>query len=103
MTDEIVRRCKRYIDEKNDSALQGFYEDIIDTYDTSNLDWPTIFHRVYLHACLRGNETLASWLHKELYPKMDPIQQIALRQIFPYGRHLIKRFKTYQSASNKVQ
>ena len=58
----------------------------------------TIFHRVYLHACLRGNETLASWLHQELYPKMDPIQQIALRQIFPYGRH-----KTYQSASNKVQ
>ena len=36
MTDEIVRRCKRYIDEKNNSALQGFYEDIIDTYDTSN-------------------------------------------------------------------
>jgi hypothetical protein len=91
MTDEIIRRCKQYIDEKNTSALQVFYDEIPDLYDIEKLDWPMIFHRVYLHACLRGNELLATWMKAELYPKMDPIQQIALRQIFPYGNHLLHR------------
>ena len=95
MSDEIIYYCKRYIDEKNNSALQVFYEEIPTIYDISKLDWPRIFHRVYLHACLKGNEYLAKWLQEELYPKMDPIQQIALRQIFPYGNYLLQRALNY--------
>lgn len=91
MSEEIIQRCKRYIDEKNTSALQVFYQELPDLYDTDQLDWPRIFHRVFLHACLKGNEPIAHWMQNDLYLKLDPIQQIALRQIFPYGRQLLQR------------
>ena len=54
-------------------------------------DWPYVFHRVYLHACLKKKKEIAEWLQTALYPFMDPIQQIALRQIFVYGRHLLSK------------
>lgn len=96
MTDEIIGICKKYIDETNPSALQVFYEEIPDLYDTETLDWPRIFHRVYLHACLKGNEFLATWMKDMLYPTMDPIQRIALRQIFPYGNYLLHQAEKYK-------
>jgi hypothetical protein len=55
-----------------------------------NYDWPTLFQKVYLHACLKKNHKIASWLQDEIYTIMDPIQQIALRHVFPYGKHLLK-------------
>ena len=57
------------------------------------MDWPTVFQKVYLHACLRGRGEIASWLQNIVYPMMDPIQKIALRQVFSYGRHLLKKVK----------
>ena len=54
-------------------------------------DWTYVFQKVYLHACLKGRKQLAEWLEKDVYPLLEPIQQIALRQIFPYGHHLLSR------------
>ena len=34
---------------------------------------------------------MAQWLQLTIHPKMDPIQQIALRQIFSYGRVLLEK------------
>ena len=56
-----------------------------------NYDWPTLFHKIYLHACLKKKHEIAYWLQTEIYTIMDPIQQIALRQIFPYGRYLLRK------------
>lgn len=89
MNEEVVRTCKRYIEENNVCGLQVYYHDLLE----SDLDWPYIYQKVYLHACLRGSDYLADWLEKDLYSLMDPIQKVALRQIFPYGRHLLKRYK----------
>ena len=92
ITSEIIRTCKTYIETNNLSSLQSYYAELMDyTYPDQQPDIPCIFHRVYLHACLKGNREIANWLETSLYPTMDKIQQIALRQIFPYGRHLLSK------------
>jgi hypothetical protein len=91
MDDHIIRSCKRFIDEGNTYAIQDYYRELLMSEFDRTPDWPFIFHRVYLHACLRGREAIASWMATQLFPSMDPIQQIALRQIFPYGRNLLTK------------
>jgi len=92
VTTEIIRTCKTCIETNNLTSLQSYYAELMDyTYPEQQPDMPCIFHRVYLHACLKGNREIANWLETSLYPTMDKIQQIALRQIFPYGRHLLSK------------
>lgn len=90
MEQEIIQTCKDRINNNDMETLQDYFQEII-AYD--NLDWPVIFHRVYLHACLKGREQIAEWMQTHVHPLMDPIQQIALRQIFSYGRTLIAKAK----------
>jgi len=92
VTTEIIRTCKTCIETNNLTSLQSYYAELMEyEYIIQQPDWPSIFHRVYLHACLKGRKDTAKWLETTLYPTMDPIQQIALRQIFPYGRHLLSK------------
>lgn len=57
--------------------------------DVGNVDIPWLFQKVYLHACLKGRREIAEWLEKSVFPTLDPISQIAIRQSFSYGRHLL--------------
>jgi hypothetical protein len=89
--EDVINQCKTLLDE---NALQDFVIfciSVLQTTPKKPFDLPTIFHRVYLHACLRGRKEAADWMKGTLYPRMDPIQQIALRQIFPYGNHLLSK------------
>ena len=90
MNTTIITSCKKYIEENNLDYLQTYYKELL---NCENLDWPTIFQKLYLHACLKGKPDIAEWFENTLYPMMDSIQQIALRQIFPYGKHLLKKSK----------
>ena len=83
---DAIDRCKQYINEDDTEKFKEYGTSILG----SDYDWPYFFHKVYLHACLKKREAIADWLFT-LYAKMDPIQQIALRQIFPYGRHLLRK------------
>jgi len=89
---EIIAEAKQHI---NDGNLEGIQEQVCHLFNTSDVerepDWPFIFQKVYLHACLKGQQEIANWLHTTIYPLMDPIQKIALRQIFSYGRHLLSK------------
>ena len=89
MSNTIIEVCKKYIEENNIDYLQLYYKEVTTSDHFQDLDWPSIFHRLYLHACLKKKPEIAQWFETALYPTMDPIQQIALRQIFPYGRHLL--------------
>ncbi len=91
MDDHIIRTCKEYINQGNTYAIQDYYRELLMSKFDRTPDWPYIFHRVYLHACLRGRTAIATWMSTTLFPAMDPIQQIALRQIFPYGRNLLAK------------
>ncbi len=54
------------------------------------LAWDYIYQKVYLHACLRKQKHIVDWL-LELYKELSVIEQIAIRQIFPYGRYLLAK------------
>ena len=85
MNDAFIRTCKVCIDEGNLAGLQKCYAEI---QSESDFNWEYIFYRVYLHACLKKKKDIADWL-TEIFAKLDPIDQASLRQIFPYGRHLL--------------
>jgi len=89
---EIICICKKYIETNSLEHLQEYVASIVDT----TTDWTYIFQKVYLHACLKGREDISTWL-QSMFTKMEPIQQIALRQIFPYGRHLLAVAKNRRS------
>jgi|LauGreDrversion4_2_1035121.scaffolds.fasta_scaffold268465_2 hypothetical protein len=59
--------------------------------ETQDIDMPTLFHRIYLHACLKKQTDIAEWMETTLFPTLCPIQQIGLRHIFPYGHRLLKK------------
>jgi hypothetical protein len=85
--DDTIDICKKYI---NENDLEEFKEFCISLLNF-NYDWPYLFQKVYIHSCLKKRQDMAEWLHNTMYSKMDPIQQIALRQIFPYGKYLLNK------------
>ncbi len=101
---QLVQECKVYIEQDDLESLKELCMEVIQTqYPTySSPDWPYIFHRVYLHACLKGKKDIAEWLTARVYTLLDGIQQVALRQIFPYGRLLLARHAKYQAARVEV-
>jgi len=84
---DTIDICKKYIDDANLEELQRFSFSLLEY----RYDWPYLFQKVYLHACLKKRADMAEWLHTQMYSKLDPIQQIALRQVFPYGKHLLTK------------
>lgn len=87
MNDAFIRTCKVFIDDSNLLGLQQCYAEI---QDKADFNWEYIFHRVYLHACLKKKKDIAEWL-TQMFTALDPIDQMGLRQIFPYGRYLLAK------------
>jgi|UniRef100_A0A6C0HEQ6 hypothetical protein len=85
--DDIIRICKHYIETDSFDSLKEYIFSLFN----ENQDWPYLFQKVYLHACLKQKEQIAKWLQNDIFPSMDAIQQIALRQIFPYGKYLLSK------------
>jgi hypothetical protein len=81
-----VMESKQLVERGDLTSLKAYMEMVAEEVDEAYL-----FHRVYLHACLKKKMEIAKWLQEEYFPTMDPIQQIALRQIFSYGRHLLNK------------
>jgi hypothetical protein len=89
--DELLKSGKKSVEDNDIDQLKAYLTDVKDYKD---FDWPTMFKTLYLHACLKGRHEIAIWLQDDVFPTMDPIQKIALRQIFSYGQHLLKKHKT---------
>ena len=87
---DLVDSLKKAI-EANDTDVLFEKWGEIQSCENDGFDWPTVFQTLYLHACLKGRIHIASWLQDSVFPTMDPIQKIALRQVFSYGRHLLKK------------
>jgi len=84
MEENIIQNCKYFINNSDLPGLQEYYEEISE--EKVNFDF--IFQKVYLHACLKKKVEIVEWLQR-LFKTLEPISQIALRQIFSYGRHLL--------------
>jgi hypothetical protein len=86
--DEIVGHFKRYIDNDSVESCRNYLMELQMEYE--ELPWDYIFQKVYVHACLKKRQTIIDWL-MIVYDSLDPIQQIAIRQVFSYGRYLLKK------------
>ena len=56
----------------------------------NKISYPFIFQKVYLHAALKKQKLICKWLDT-IFIEFDTIQQIALRQMFSYARHLLNK------------
>jgi hypothetical protein len=82
----FIKHCKTLIEEDNLEELMTVYEET----QTEVWPWEYIYQKLYLHACLKKKADIAAHM-KGLFPKFDPIQQIALRQMFSYGKYLLAK------------
>ena len=87
---ELLLTIKEHIVDGNLKGLQEYWKELQETEFPCKVDWTTLFQKVYLHACLKGKREIAEWF-QTLFSQMDPIQQIGLRQVFPYGRYLLAK------------
>jgi hypothetical protein len=84
--DSFLKDCKQMVEKDNLEGLQEYYAE----YSDENFAWDYIYQKLYLHACLKKKRRIVAWLDS-LYSSFDPIQQIALRQMFSYGRYLLAK------------
>lgn len=90
--DELLKEYKRLIVESDILALQELHADYMDTEFPREIDWPYIYQKAYLHACLKKKKDMAAWL-ESMFETVDPIQQIAYRQTFAYGKSLLNKMR----------
>ncbi len=86
--DHIVTNFKHYVEQGSLEACQAYLQELKDTYEDA--PWDYIFQKVYLHACLKKQKPIVDWLML-VFTQLPPIQQIAVRQVFSYGRTLLAR------------
>jgi hypothetical protein len=90
-TISIIRFLKGLVDKNDLDAMKMYYNALPEEgEDTTTIPWDVVFQRVYLHACLRKRTDIVAFL-VQVYESMNPIDKIALRQVFPYGRYLLNK------------
>lgn len=82
----FLKDCKTLIEKENLEGLQEFYAENA----SENYPWEYIYQKLYLHACLKKKHKIVEWLNC-MFEQFDPIQKIALRQMFSYGRYLLAK------------
>jgi hypothetical protein len=87
----ILSDVKYHINCGNLQEIQHIWETLQESEFDEHPDWVFLFQKIYLHACLKKHSSIAEWLQTCVFPRMDPIQQIALRQVFSYGRYLLHK------------
>lgn len=82
----FIQMCKEMIERDNLEGLQEFYTE----YGEEPFAWDYVYQKLYLHACLKKKVRIVEWL-RDIFSEFGPIQQIALRQMFPYGKYLLAK------------
>lgn len=85
-TTDVISVCKHLINTGTLDHVKEAYAN----YQDEDIAWDHVFLKVYIHACLKKRRDVAEWL-TSLYNEFDPIEQIALRQTFAYGKYLLNK------------
>ena len=89
--EQLIAEIKPYINRGNlDGLKEQWNEYRNDTEFEREIAWDFIFQKIYLHAALKKQKAICEWLDT-VFTDFDPIQQIALRQMFAYARHLLNK------------
>lgn len=91
LEDELIREIKPFIESGNLDGMQILWEDYRDHTDVGQaIAWDYVFQKVYLHAALKKQHAICEWMDS-LFLTFNPMTQIAIRQIFPYARYLLRK------------
>ena len=89
--DQIIHNIKLYINSGDLETVKVLYDEYVnETEFEREIAWDYVFQKIYLHAELKKQKAICEWLDT-LFATFDPIQQIAMRQMFPYARHLLEK------------
>ncbi len=86
---DVLEAAKHWVDEGSLETLKDAVA-TLDFYQVG-VDSAWLFQKLYLHACLRKQAAIAAWLENTVFPTLDPMQQVSIRQCFPYGHHLLRK------------
>jgi hypothetical protein len=86
-----LKDLKQMVERENLVGLQEYFAMVLKGELDSDAEWDYLFQKVYLHSCLKKKVEIAEWLEKEVFPQLPTIQAMAIRQVFPYGKYLLKR------------
>ncbi len=87
----FIQDLKELIQKNNLEAVKEYIGELLVDEGAHLMDPAYIFQKVYLHACLLKREEIATYLREECFPLLPAMQQIAIRQCFPYGRVLLAK------------
>ena len=88
MEKQIVSDFKHIINTGDLYEFQELTNHYLESEDT--IAWDYVFQKVYLHAALKKRQDITDYMDT-LYPRLGPIEQIHIRQMFSYARHLLRK------------
>ena len=86
MVEQLIYTFKELINKNDLDAFKAYLDQLLNDY--TDIPWDYVFEKVYIHACLKKRKEIVDFL-SEKYKGLDPIQQIAIRHVFSYGRYLL--------------
>lgn len=93
MNTAIIKNCKDFINNGDLNGLKEYYSELQNSEYEYNPNWQYIYRQLYIHSCLKKKKEIVDWFI-DIFPSFDPVSQIALRQIFPYGKYLLSAGKS---------
>jgi hypothetical protein len=89
--EQLIAEIKPFINKGNLDGLKEQWDEYrLETEFDREIAWDFVFQKIYLHAALKKQKQICEWLDS-VFTEFDPIQQIALRQMFAYARHLLNK------------
>ena len=90
MNQIIIDECKEYIRNRDLRGLKAYFDELAQTEFIQRPNWPAIFQKVYLYACLKKDIIAVAWL-ETIAREIDAVQHLGISQTLAYGRHLINK------------
>jgi hypothetical protein len=89
--EQLIAEIKSFINAGNLEGLKTQWNEYrFETDFGREVAWDFVFQKVYLHAALKKQKAICDWLDI-VFTEFNPMIQIALRQMFPYARHLLNK------------
>lgn len=85
-----INDLKELINLNDLNAFKSYVNTIMISMEDS-IDPSYIFQKVYIHACLKQRHDIAKYLQEQCFHLLPQMEQIAIRQVFSYGRYLLKK------------
>ncbi len=93
---QILEEVKEFLNRGNREGLkERMFELLEETEFVLPPDWPWIFQKAYIHACLKGDPQSAVWLRTMFDERADTISKIAYKHGFAYGDTLLRRHRRH--------